>query len=152
MPHTGVRMRHDAHGYWIEEVGVHASLDTEYLTVDETAKKLKVSTSTIWRWINQGQLIAYRVGPRKVRLKSEDVLRLVTPARGGGMASATPELERELERLSRPMTEGERRRALAALEAIEHLERERPALSKRSDLDSVELLRESREERTRQLS
>lgn len=54
-------------------------LDGEYLTVPEAARVLQVSASTVWRWIASGKLSAYRVGPRKIRVKKEDVLAMVTP-------------------------------------------------------------------------
>ena len=56
-------------------------LDEESLTVAEAARVLKVSPSTIWRWINQGQLPAHRIGQRRVRLKKAELARLITRAR-----------------------------------------------------------------------
>lgn len=54
-------------------------LDGEYLTVPGAARVLQVSASTVWRWIASGKLSAYRVGPRKIRVKKEDVLAMVVP-------------------------------------------------------------------------
>lgn len=34
----------------------------EILTVQEVAIYLKVSRSTVWRWCNQGRLIAFKAG------------------------------------------------------------------------------------------
>lgn len=34
----------------------------EILTVQEVAKYLKVSRSTVWRWCNQGRLLAFKAG------------------------------------------------------------------------------------------
>ncbi len=48
-----------------------------YLTVSEAAARLEVSISTIWRWIARGDLRAYRVGRRSVRLKRDDVQGMV---------------------------------------------------------------------------
>lgn len=53
----------------------------EYYTVSEAARKLEVSSATIWRWINAGKLPAYRVGPRKIRINSNDLETMVKPAR-----------------------------------------------------------------------
>ncbi|GAC1448493.1 MAG: hypothetical protein PVSMB4_05710 [Ktedonobacterales bacterium] len=51
----------------------------EFLTVHEAAKLLKVSPVTIKRWLKQGRLRAYHVGPRAVRIKQEDIEALLTP-------------------------------------------------------------------------
>lgn len=34
----------------------------DILTVQEVAKYLKVSRSTVWRWCNQGRLLAFKAG------------------------------------------------------------------------------------------
>ena len=34
----------------------------EILTVQEVANYLKVSRSTVWRWCNQGRLLAFKAG------------------------------------------------------------------------------------------
>jgi excisionase family DNA binding protein len=128
-------------------------LDTEYVTVAEAARELKVSESTIWRWIDQGTLPAYRVGQRRVRLKSTDVARLITPARpseekGGGLAQS------ERERLARPLTKKEKEQALAALEAAKQLQQQILARHglKQFTPSSHELLDEARDERTSQMA
>jgi excisionase family DNA binding protein len=51
----------------------------ELLTVREAATALKVSTVTISRYLKQGRLRAYHLGPRTLRLKREDVQRLLQP-------------------------------------------------------------------------
>jgi len=129
-----------------------AVVDEKYITVAEAAQLLKVSRSTLWRWIDQGKLPAYRFGQRRVLIRQDDLERLFTPARGekgGGMA----EIEKERERLSRPLTKEEQRKALAALEAAQRFAAE---LRKRHGdqlfSDSAEIVREMREERTRELS
>lgn len=48
-------------------------VDEEYVTVAEAASFLKVSPSTIWRWIDQGVLPAYRIGQRRIRLRRVDL-------------------------------------------------------------------------------
>ncbi|MGI8914774.1 MAG: helix-turn-helix domain-containing protein [Chloroflexota bacterium] len=52
----------------------------ELLTVREAATALRVSTVTIGRYLKQGRLRAYHLGPRALRLKREDVQRLLQPA------------------------------------------------------------------------
>ena len=34
----------------------------EILTVQEVARYLKVSRSTVWRWCNQGRILAFKAG------------------------------------------------------------------------------------------
>lgn len=96
------------------------SLEGEYVSVAEAAAELRISQSTLWRWIDQGMLPAYRVGQRRVRLKKTDLTTLITPARqqekGGRMA------QKERERLQRPLTKEEQERALAALTGAEELQ------------------------------
>ena len=129
-----------------------AVVDEKYITVAEAAQLLKVSRSTLWRWIDQRKLPAYRFGQRRVLIRQDDLRRLITPARGekgGGMT----EIEKERERLSRPLSTEEQRKALAALEAAEQFSAE---LRKRQGgqlfSDSAEIVREMRKERTRELS
>jgi excisionase family DNA binding protein len=55
--------------------------DNDYVTVPEAATLLMVSPSTIWRWIGQGELPAYRFGRRRVRVKRIDLNRMIAPAR-----------------------------------------------------------------------
>ena len=55
----------------------------EYLTVGEAAKALKVSPSTVWRWIQSERLAAYRVGLRTIRIRREDLEALAKPIRAG---------------------------------------------------------------------
>jgi len=130
---------------------VSATLDDELLTVAEAAKLLKVNASTVWRWINQGELPAYRVGQRRIRLKRADLARLIRPARNPEQERATV-ADQERERLSRPLTEAERQQALAALKAAERLRAE--MLAQRGGKpfsDSAEILNELRDQRSRDL-
>ncbi len=62
------------------------------------------------------------------------------------------EIEKERERLSRPLTKEEQKKALAALEAAEQFSAEmRKRRGGRLFSDSTEIVREMREERTREL-
>ncbi len=128
-----------------------AVIDEKYLTVAEAAQLLKVSRSTLWRWIDQGRLPAYRFGQRRVLIRQDDLKKLITPARGekgGGMT----EIEKARERLSRPLTKEEQTKGLAALEAARQFKAR--MLDRRGGKpfsDSVEIIREMREERTREL-
>ena len=55
--------------------------EREYYTVFEAAEVLDVSRTTIWRWIEEGRLAAYRVGARTIRIRKRDLEALMQPAR-----------------------------------------------------------------------
>jgi len=58
----------------------HAKADNhEFLTINETAALLRITTRSVRRYVTEGKLPAYRVGERWVRVKREDVERLFTP-------------------------------------------------------------------------
>ena len=52
-----------------------------FYTVPEAALVLDVSPATIWRWIAGGTLPAFRLGPRRIRIRREDVEQAIQPAR-----------------------------------------------------------------------
>jgi len=56
--------------------------ERNYYTVAEAARFLDVSPVTVWRWIEARKLEAYRVGPRQIRIREEDLLAVIRPARG----------------------------------------------------------------------
>lgn len=68
----------------------------EYLTVAEAAELLRVSVSTIRRWIRTGSITAHRAGQRRLLLRRADVtraMRAVGPTTNGatrGYLSPTP--------------------------------------------------------------
>ena len=121
----------------------------DILTIEEAAEAMRVSTSTIRRRIRCGDLLAYRMGGRRLWVKRADLARLMTPA----YASDQSDEEDEDDDLDRPLTDEERDRGLAALAALERLSAE--ILAKRGGVlftpPAEELIREAREERTRQL-
>lgn len=51
----------------------------ELLTIKEAATLLKMSSVTVRRWLKQGRLVGYRVGPRGIRLRRRDVEALLEP-------------------------------------------------------------------------
>ncbi|MGE0540076.1 MAG: helix-turn-helix domain-containing protein [Dehalococcoidia bacterium] len=54
--------------------------DPAYATVPEAATILGVSPSTIWRWIASGELPAYRVGHRFMRVRRSELSAIIRPA------------------------------------------------------------------------
>lgn len=63
---------------WNEEMKKpYTEVKTEsYLTAKETAEKLGVDVSTLWRWDKSGYLKKIKIGS-KIRYRESDVLRLV---------------------------------------------------------------------------
>jgi len=124
-----------------------AMIREDYVSVDQAAELLKVSKSTLWRWITQGDVPAYRFGRRRVLLKRKDLDRLIAPAhkeKGGRTAT-------EQDKLS-PLTEAEQKAGLAALEKLRALQEE--MLRRRGGIlfhNAAEDLHELREQRTREL-
>lgn len=119
----------------------------KYLTVAEAARLLKVSQSTIWRWIDKGTLPAYRVGSKGVRLKKAELEQAITPVaretkKGGSMAQPA---------VIRPLTTQEQQQGLQALAELTRLREELAAKYGTMTPASWELLDQSRGERTRDL-
>src|SRR2546426_8983662 len=53
----------------------------ELISVAEAARLLKVSVPTIKRWLKDGRIPAYHLGPRYVRIRRVDLMRVLTPLR-----------------------------------------------------------------------
>ena len=107
-----------------------------YLTAAEAARYLRVSPSTVWRWIDAGKLPAYRIGPRGIRIREEDVQAAIQPARPATQRPVAPpfplpppptalELERR-KRLVAEILENRKHMRIAPLTAADlvHLARE----------------------------
>jgi excisionase family DNA binding protein len=122
------------------------SSDFDLLTIVEAAKLLKVSTVTLHRWIKQGRLRAYHVGPRKVRIKRSDLTKLLT-------LSTREEVSAVPERIPvRPLTDAEVREGLEALKESEALiQRLRERRQGQPLAPSWPLIRKEREERSKRL-
>ncbi len=56
---------------------LYISAMSEYLTTIEVMQELKVTYTTVWRWIKAGKLTAYRVGG-VLRVKREDLEKFLT--------------------------------------------------------------------------
>jgi excisionase family DNA binding protein len=142
----------------------------DYVTIAEAAALLKVHKSTIRRWIDQGDVAAYRIGQRRLALKRGDVARLVRPAARSAAARdeivlpiADPSLaglplEEQIAiiRARRaeipPLTPEQRERGLRAMEEARAL-REEILRRRNGELfsPSWEIINEFRDERSEQL-
>lgn len=59
------------------------ALEQDFVTVGEAASLLRVSPATVRRWIREGDVPAYHLGPRRVALRRSDLTGLITPIRSG---------------------------------------------------------------------
>ena len=57
------------------------------VSVREAAKILRVSESTVWRWINEGLLRSFRLGPKRIWLRRADLGEMAVPGRTHGRPS-----------------------------------------------------------------
>ena len=125
----------------------------DFYSVSQAAKLLGVSPSTVWRWIQSDRLPAYRVGPKNIRIKRQDLEKVVQPARSAGKAVSMKELGPVGSPLTvRPLTEAERQRGFQALREAKQLRARILARRGGKPLSSSwELIREARDERAQQL-
>jgi len=54
-------------------------IQDELLTVKETAIRLRVSKRTIFRWINEGKIGAFRTGRRKLVIPESEIINALQP-------------------------------------------------------------------------
>lgn len=52
--------------------GMTSSGDIEWLSTQEAARRLGITTRTLYRFVDQGELAAYRMG-RVIRVKASDI-------------------------------------------------------------------------------
>ena len=128
---------------------------TDWLSIGEAVRQLKVGRTTLHRWVKQGRLTAYRVGPKAVRIRRADLERLITPVaaagrEGDGMPETQPN-HTSPETIA-PLTDEQQRQAFAALKAAQEFRAY--LLAKRGGKpfdESWPLIRAAREERSEQL-
>lgn len=128
-------------------------IDTDLLTTAEAAKLLRVSVVTLHRWLKQGRLRAYRLGPRAVRIRRSDLDELLLPLspRAGGIMFETEKIYTNLADIPR-LTEDEKKKQLEAIEAARAFQEEVAARRGGKPFSpSWPLIRKAREERSRQL-
>jgi excisionase family DNA binding protein len=126
---------------------------SEYCTVAQAAQRLQVSPSTIWRWVEAGKLPGYRVGSRSIRIKRQDLEAMIQPAKPGAEGVIMVEGENgQLVPFPRRLSQEEVQRAL---QLIAEMRASREAMSARRGGklldDSAEIIREAREQRSREL-
>lgn len=119
--------------------------ETRYLTVAEAAERLRVSRPTVWRWIDSGRLPAFRVGARSIRIREEDIDRVVQP-----VAAPSPAMRR-LEGQPGYWSHQQGDPNVDVDELLRRLRRTREAILRRRGgqpfESSVEIIRQGREER-----
>jgi len=74
--------------------------DDKWLTADEAASYLKVSRSTVYRWVKEGRLSLYHLGPATSRFNRKDLDQLAHSPRPRGdefldLCSGTAEIIRQ---------------------------------------------------------
>ena len=128
-----------------------SAVDGEYLTVAEAATLLRVATSTIRRWIREGDVPAYRIGRRRVALKRDELTNLISPTRPTAETKGYVVVDEPV--VGRRLTPEEKARALEAMDRLKEL-RKRTFEERGGKLfpPSWETINEMRDERTRQLS
>lgn len=127
-----------------------AGNDDHLLTTAQAAKLLGVHAVTVRRWINEGRLPAYRVGEKAVRIRHDDLAHLLTPL--GGDRKQESHTVGSDQALTRSLSDEEQRQARRAIANVRRLRA--ATLASRGEErvpDSVELIRQAREERTREL-
>lgn len=56
-----------------------AVVQTEWLTIPEASRYLKVTRATLYRWARQGRLRLYKLGARATRVRRSDLDRMALP-------------------------------------------------------------------------
>ena len=126
----------------------------EYYTVSEAAALLQVSPSTIWRWIEADKLPAYRVGPKTIRVRRQDLEAIIRPARArrGEVIEVKETIQTSTQRAMKPLSEAEAAQGLVALQEARALAETIQARRQGERLgSSVEIIQQAREERSQQL-
>ena len=58
------------------ELNITDMTEEKYYTIEEIAKMLKVAYLTVYRWIQDGKLVAYKAG-KQYRIKESDLNKFV---------------------------------------------------------------------------
>src|SRR5260370_19943430 len=65
----------------VKTLSQKAGASRTYYSIAEVAALLGVSRVSVWRWIRSGRLPVSRLGHRTVRVKRDDLVRIVRPSR-----------------------------------------------------------------------
>lgn len=57
----------------------HPNPEPEYLRLSSAAALLDVNERTVANWIKDGRIQAYRMGPRQIRIRRDDLEALLAP-------------------------------------------------------------------------
>ncbi len=126
-----------------------AGHDPDLLTTAEAARLLRVSAVTVQRWLRQGRLPAFHVGPKAVHIRREDLAQVVTPL-ARKEAAAMPERDVPATTLT-PLTDVDVAQQEAALAASAELLAQQAARRGGKPFDeSWPLIRSARTARSRQ--
>lgn len=124
--------------------------ELDLVTIAEAAMLLKVSRITLHRWLKQGRLAAYHVGPRAVRIRRSDLAAVMTPI----VRQEATRIEgvESVQTMIRPWTDAEIRQGLEALERSQaHIDAMLASRRGKPLDESWPIIREAREERSRQI-
>lgn len=133
----------------------------EHVTVEEAAELLRVSVSTIRRWIRTGNVPAYRIGSRRLLLKRDELFASMQPVhrKDWEVADSEPEaidLESLIVRspedrfVDRRLTPEEQKHAIAAFgRAKEHSDRILASRGGKPFPSSSNLINDARDELSR---
>ena len=125
-------------------------LDADLLTIPEAARLLRVSAVTLHRWIKDGRLLAYRVGPRKIRIRRTDLSTMFAPTHREEVTPMKESMRTPADFTIRPLTDEEVQRGLTALEDAAALGKRILARTGGQPLaSSAPIIRKAREERSR---
>lgn len=125
----------------------------EWLTIREAMHQLKVGRTTLYRWLKQGRLRAHRVGPRTLRIRREELERVIAPLNDDDEEeAAVHKQETNAVRASlppiRPLTKEEQAQYFDAIEASREFQAR--LIAKRGgrpfETESWPLMRASRDE------
>src|SRR5438477_4679756 len=111
-------------------------------TLKEAASEFRVAESTVWRWVDKGLIPAYRLPGRRIRLKKSDVEKAIRPA-----ARPAAEWEKWIVGETGIGVDPE----VAIARSLEHMARVRARRGGEPLPDSVEDIRQMREERSREM-
>ena len=114
-----------------------------FLTIREVAGELHVAESTVWRWVDRGLIPAYRLPARRIRIKKSDVEKAMKPAK----ESPATDWEKWIVDESGVGIDPE----VAIRESNELIRRIRQRRGGVPMPDSVEDIRQMREERSREM-